>query len=227
MRRELKAFVMFLWAWPLLACLHAADIDVEAEKQSFLPLIPESTYTYAGDFKGRKFTTVEIVKLARVQDTDVFYFIEEPDLRKPNAIIETASFALGVYVKMPDGIATVDCFIKSDLNLLTKEQIAKAPVILKNTPEVNVALAAPTPKRQVDHTFTVTGKEDITVPAGTFKDCLKIETTQTFHYAPPTPDTVEHATLWLARGVGLVKWVRATGRVELLTDFKLADPQKK
>ena len=49
----------------------------------------------------------------------------------------------------------------------------------------------------------VEGLEDVTVPAGTFTDCLKININKIINY-PNTPFSNE-ITLWLAKGVGEVK----------------------
>ncbi|MEW6586105.1 MAG: hypothetical protein AB1442_10910 [Nitrospirota bacterium] len=54
-------------------------------------------------------------------------------------------------------------------------------------------------------TFTVVGIEDVTVPAGTFKDCLKIHTVINFSFSDGSYLDEDIGTSWLAKGVGIVK----------------------
>lgn len=59
---------------------------------------------------------------------------------------------------------------------------------------------------------TVVGPETVTVPAGTFA-CLRLDQREVW-------ETVTHeGSVWLARGVGTVKRVYVTGRLEVLTAF--------
>jgi hypothetical protein len=58
---------------------------------------------------------------------------------------------------------------------------------------------------------SVLGQESVTVPAGTFKDAVKVEARMRMHiYLSGTKKTVQGTdvmTAWFARGVGLVKYV--------------------
>ena len=57
--------------------------------------------------------------------------------------------------------------------------------------------------------MVVEALEEVTVPAGTFADCVRV------HLG-------EESYAWLAPGVGLVRWVYLTGRVEELRDYSLS-----
>ena len=63
----------------------------------------------------------------------------------------------------------------------------------------------------------VEGFEDIEVPAGKFQECLKIRIKTKWDSGK---EYVEY--VWLAKGVGLVKWKKATGRLDELLYFKLS-----
>jgi len=52
---------------------------------------------------------------------------------------------------------------------------------------------------------TVEGVEDITVPAGTFKDCLKVKITRNLTSSDGKHQENSVSTPWLAKGVGVVK----------------------
>ncbi len=221
-----ESIILFA-AWMTLAsAAFAVEINAENEKRSYLPLIPESTYTYAGEFKGRKSTDTLVLKTVHAADADVFYCVEEKSVRNPDAILGTTSIGLGTYIKAPDGIATLDTFLKFEVNALTKGRLAEAVTIVKNTPETGAVIVVPSPKKAMNHTYTVEGSEDVTVPAGTFKDCLKIKLEEIHLATPPEKNIVYSGTVWLARGVGVVKWIRGTGRVEELVSYKLAEAKK-
>jgi hypothetical protein len=63
------------------------------------------------------------------------------------------------------------------------------------------------------HTVTLEAVEDVTVPAGTFSDALKIKFEET--YASGETYTVT-GTVWLAKGVGEVKYEQDDGTMEEL-----------
>lgn len=56
-------------------------------------------------------------------------------------------------------------------------------------------------------TIELEGLETVTVPAGRFKDCLKIKYGQFDHEDGPSDHEVIKGWIWLARGVGIVKTV--------------------
>jgi len=64
---------------------------------------------------------------------------------------------------------------------------------------------------------TVFGPETITVPAGTFA-CIRLDQREVW-----SDKTYARAPVWLARGIGTVKRMYVTGRVEVLTAFRLDD----
>jgi hypothetical protein len=56
------------------------------------------------------------------------------------------------------------------------------------------------PSGQATFSYQFVGTEPVTVPAGTFADCMKLEMTMT------TPQGSSHIYYWAAKGVGFVKW---------------------
>ncbi len=57
----------------------------------------------------------------------------------------------------------------------------------------------------ISGTSTVEGIEDVVVPAGTFEDCLRIKITEHYALTGGSLSLVTDFTLWLAKGVGIVK----------------------
>lgn len=206
---------------------NCAEIDAEAEAKSYLPLIPDSSYTYNAVFEGRKSTDTLIVKSDTRADAELFYFVVEKDVRNPDALISTTSLGLGLYTKDADGIATLRCFFKNGLNSLNAASLARRATILKTSPEAGQAAVIPDADGSFKRTYRIEGVEDVTVPAGTFKACVKMKTEEIEVRKPPEENVVLTGTVWLAKGVGVVKWIRATGRVEELAAYKLAEVKKK
>lgn len=57
----------------------------------------------------------------------------------------------------------------------------------------------------ISGTSTIEGIEDVIVPAGTFKDCLRIKITENYALSGGSVSLTTTFTLWLAQGVGIVK----------------------
>jgi hypothetical protein len=206
-----------------IVCVRAfpGDAEPDSEAKSFLPLIPESTYSYSFTYKERKGTETLVVKSAKQAGVELFYFIRENESNNPQALLASTSLGLGVYVKQEGGIATLECYDKSTLNRL----VPKIPtLILKVRPEAGQSFTVA--HGDLKHTYRVEGREDVVVAAGTFKDCLKLKLEEIEKRAPPAPDVTRTGFVWLAQGVGVVKWQRVTGRVDELNAYKLAPMPK-
>ena len=56
-------------------------------------------------------------------------------------------------------------------------------------------------------------KENLTIGNTEYKDCIKLKIYS--HY----DDTIYNEYIWLKKGVGLVKWMRASGRIDELVNY--------
>ncbi len=201
--------------------VRCAEVDVDAEKKSYLPLIPESSYTYEVVFNERKPQDTVIVKSAMRGDLEVFFFVDEADSRNPDAIVSTNSFGLGLFVKTPEGIATLPCFFRNELKAVKKGAAANPVMLLAKVPEKGRIIDAIDAAR-TKFKFDIEGYEDVTVAAGTFKECLKLKINEIQVKTTAEKNVEFTSTVWLAKGVGVVKWIRGTGRVDELAAYKLA-----
>ena len=78
-------------------------------------------------------------------------------------------------------------------------------------------------KIEATNTAKVINIEDVTVPAGTFRDCLRIEQQLQTQLSPALatlPSTT--STMWLAPDLGLVKSINSDGVVFELIDYDIA-----
>ena len=64
--------------------------------------------------------------------------------------------------------------------------------------------------------WTIEGIEDVTVTAGTFKDCLKLKIKFNNIFSDEGQIQSSEATMWLAKGVGKVKWINNSGYTRYL-----------
>jgi hypothetical protein len=210
-----------------VSATRARGSDVELEKKSYLPLIAGSVYSYDATFEKKQTRASITVKSLKKGKIEAFYFLEEG--QTTNVIIGTGIFAEGICIRQTEGLAVVHCFWEDDVKNVNFEK--DAVLILKDAPEKGQSVECHIPPvAQQGHEctmrITVDGTEDVTVPAGTFKDCLKIKVEEICSPGKQGDAITYTGWVWLAKGVGVVKWVRTTGRVELLTAFKLGTPAK-
>ncbi|NUP08831.1 MAG: hypothetical protein HOW73_22520 [Polyangiaceae bacterium] len=171
-------------------------------------------FTFHGQFEGKSSDVELELRAAYAGDERILYFDNLAySSRMPDPI-----FGMGAFARRADGLYTAEVNkVPDDIEKLPRTSIglmlahpatvgAKATVSGLRLPGKTVY--------NKDETYEVAAVERVTVPAGTFDDCVKltIETTwdQRSH---------EHATVWLAPGIGPVKVVRATGRIDELTKF--------
>ena len=175
---------------------------------SYLPLMPGGSYAYAWTYEGRSGVDSETVRKVAVDGRPVFYF-ESSTGGRTSSIIGANGIGLGAYEVRADGIYTRDVFWRNDLEKTT----AKDAQLLLPSP---LRSDFRTVLRGKDHdvTIVVRGFEDVTVPAGTFKRCLKLG----------IDAEGGSGTAWLAPGVGLVKWDKATGRKQVLAQVSRPAP---
>ncbi len=186
----------------------------EAKEPDYFPLIEGAEYEFLGTFNGKEYTDVNIVKTTTTDSgLTIFYFARKADAAKDNAIVATSSFGLGAYVREKDKLLTCEAFWSRDLAKVTadmKQTLLALP--LKEKAEQKFTANRGTQARRT----VVAGKEDVTVPAGTFKGCWKIDLEDVWTEKAETSS----GTVWLAPDVGMVKWKRATGRIDELVSFK-------
>lgn len=177
---------------------------------SYLPLVAGSEYVYNTTLRGNPSTTTIVVKSGGGKTA---YFTEG----EGQALIGS-SFFRGLAEERPDGIYAVA--IDQDAAIANPPPLMK---IISLPPKAGETLALQSPeldaraaayahtKRTVDDKITVVGAANVTVAAGTF-EALQIETKNHDN---------EVGKVWLAKGVGVVKWERASGRVDELSRFKI------
>jgi len=174
--------------------------------EDYLPLEAGAKYEYRGAFKDKVDTSTYIVKGAKAKSGTWFYFIDDLQL-------VTGCFPWpGALSKRSDGVVGVQASWVDQMEHITADRqqlLLKLP--LRKGDETGSSLY----DGSVKCTTTVLGFESVVVPAGRFESCAKIRMRTTYS----AEAVVHNEFFWLAPGVGLVKWVRATGRVDELTRY--------
>jgi hypothetical protein len=178
---------------------HAPAAPVEA---SYFPLVVGTVYEYDGDFDGKKLHSSITVREGDAAIGRVFYFVETDEDAQDNPIIGTESFGLGAYRVTEGGVETAEAFWRKDLASVSTLQTALRLPPLKGATEV----------LEGNHRLEVivAGPESVSVPAGTFA-CVRIDEREIW------PDKTYEGAVWLSRGLGVVKRIYTTGRIDVLT----------
>jgi len=187
----------------------AAPLAPAPGDASYFPLVEGTEYTYRGTFMGKTYTDRVGVRKLTKGDATGFYFVKFDDAGKPTLVLTGNMIGHGLLFTSDTGLATVDVLFTADVDSKfggTRQSMFSFPLTKGGKHVVKAGKGT--------WTYTVVGTEDVTVPLGAFKDCMKIkinEDWETAHY---------EGYAWLAKGVGVVKWQRSTGRVDELVSIK-------
>ena len=188
---------------------YSQEIKIDS---SYFPLAEGSTYYFRGFFDGKESVDGIKVKKTTLNGNCTGYYFQ--DIDDSGNIIGSNMFGLGLYLRGIDGLYTIEAFWKNDIFKVHCSQKQKIlPDSLNGEEKIEYLGQQSNPK----YLLTVEGFENIEVPAGKFKDCVKI---RIYTKWDNSKEYVEY--VWLARGVGLVKWRKGTGRIEELINYSIS-----
>lgn len=146
---------------------------------------------------------------------DIFYFAE---CYSSNELISigTEMFGKGIYFYRNDSLFTIDADYQQDIN---EKNLADSALLLPAymKPGDSLMLVNDNWKREV---LTYLRHEDIVVKDRSYQDCIKIKILTYYE------ESIYLEYIWLKKNVGLIKWMRSTGRVDELIGFFTIDPVK-
>ena len=186
------------------------EFDVSLVK-SYLPLIENSSYYYRGFYNGKEYVKGLKVKKLVLNGNCTAYYFNDID---GTTLIAGNMFGLGLFLKDYDGLYGIEAnssYFISDIDCSQQQKI------LHNYINFFEEIEYKGFNGDAKYLIEVEGFEDIEVPAGKFQECLKIRIKTKWDSGK---EYVEY--VWLAKGVGLVKWKKATGRLDELLYFKLS-----
>ena len=188
----------------------------------YLPLRAGAKHTYAGVYQRRDSETLSrdvytiLTKSVTKEGTDVFYFVEEEQSNATVQGLAVNMIGLGAYSKGPEGIYTYDCPWNQDL---VKIPPKRPKLFMRSSLRLGDTVKIMSDDRSNAYEYTVLAFEDLTVPAGRFEKALKIGMKMLY-----ADGNSEESFAWFGSGVGLIKRIRSTGRVEELLSYEKPDP---
>ena len=171
---------------------------------SYFPLADGVKYEFVGKYEQESYRSTLLLRKYANNGRTFYYFITDDG----NTLLTGCMCGLGIYGPVEGGIKTAKV---SWLDELDRAGMGGAQLMLRLLPKTGDITLLTDGDNKLR--FEVEGFEDVVVPAGSFKDCVKIGIRDTW------PDKEYTARIWLARGIGLVKWHLATGRIDELASF--------
>jgi|APGre2960657468_1045069.scaffolds.fasta_scaffold124107_1 hypothetical protein len=192
----------------LLMTLNCYSQDIKIDS-TFFPLKENATYYYRAFFNGQEYTESIKVRRIKIDGNCIVYYFKATD---GSEIIGPNMFGLGLYLWDVDGLYTIVSFWESDIDKVHCMQRQK---LMPKTNNQNIEIEYLGENSNPVYHLTLEGTENVIVPAGQFKDCLKIRVLTKWD---SNKEYISY--VWLAKGVGLVKWRKDTGRIEELLKFE-------
>lgn len=169
--------------------------------KDYFPAKPSFHYVYDLN-NGYGESDTNICKVGKLNDKDIFYFAECYD--KYNiVVIGSTVFGCGIYFYQNDSLYTIEADYEKDIK--AEELGAPAlliPALIK--PGDSTTLDLRTDKK----VFTFLKREDLTIGNVKHYDCIKLKIKDYWDHS------IYLGYIWLEKNVGLIKWMRDTGRVD-------------
>lgn len=167
--------------------------------QDPFPLVEGSRWSYQGRHRGRSDRyTLELHAVKR--DGQRVYLFEAPDAEPADRILVGNMFADELFRRDGSQVFVADESRPDDEHLLFG-----LPLRVGDETSYKVGVR--------ETRLRVVAREEVTVPFGCF-DAWRLELTET-----PASGREAVSSVWLAPGVGLVRWERSTGRVDELLHY--------
>lgn len=177
-------------------------------KDDHFPLVEGSAYEYKSS--GTKHDTYRYnVRKIEVNGLD-YYFLENPEISGSyyNEALDSTYFC-----KDKSFLSTVIAGNERELHSVDPDNPRSFQLIYNNASQPGDVLYAIWKAGAHSSVFTTEQKVDAVVPAGTFKDCMKIRV-ESYHVNEETI-TTEVQYQYFAKGVGLVKYEKGEVCLEL------------
>lgn len=173
--------------------------------QAWFPLEEGARYTFRGTFKGETETTTLTVVRHETPFGYLYFFAGDEKIDEPDPLLSANMFGLAGYLTTATEVLTVQA---TYLEGFQAERSAYVQTLLRVPPKVGDSLELR--EEGVTYRLEVSGREDVVVPAGRFEGCLKLKIDR----------FGESSFVWIAENVGMVRWKRATGRVDELVRYE-------
>jgi hypothetical protein len=210
----------FLFILALTGCFNSQSSRQKEDKEpsgqsirfeEYFPLKENAVYVYHVRFDGisggKKVEQDDsaICKSYPIEGTDVFYFDRRSDNDGIN--IGSITFCFGAFYYDKGRFMFLPLDWRRELEESKKKDYA---VLFPAATFIGSVYQNAEGNKKVTYKFT--GFETIKINDKSYPDCLKLEMKEIW------PEKEYTGTVWFQKGVGIVKWIRFTGRVEELKE---------
>ena len=218
--KSLLPILLFL-GMAAYGCQGQSQTQTQTQSQTphpYFPLQSGSVYHYQYVFKDQSGLYSLAVKDTQINDIQQLFYFQEIKEEREDAvedarIIGSTMFGLGGYVLRRGEIWTIQVFWKGDLEEI---QLNQRQLLLPSDLEEEKEWKTESYEGESTEIFSYEGTETMVVPAGRFEDCVKIKIQNIWENEESVDEFI-----WLKEGVGMVKRIRGTGRVEELKEYSL------
>lgn len=175
--------------------------DRDFEQASPFPLIPGARWTFEGHFEGQTFRDTLELRPVDVDGRACFAFYDIA-LPAEGQLLLGNMFADELFRRVGDTLYVADEHVRAEEHALLRFPLAEGAT-------ASYRVGTRTTSTHVE------GEETVVVPAGTYT-ATRVRVRDDYDSG-----RVSESTVWLAAGVGVVKWQRATGRIDALVQFSV------
>lgn len=144
-----------------------------------------------------------IYKTINLEGNKVFYALRVNDTSTLNPTIGSNYFIDCAMLFKDDSMFIASVYYKDDLN---KINLKNFKTYIPPTLKISDSISYYWKKKKT--TLTNFHKENLIIENKKFKNCLKIKIIEDY------PETIKYSYVWLDKKLGLIRWIRATGRVD-------------
>lgn len=182
--------------------------------RDYFPVEPCRYYVYNDIANQYGETDTNQCRVSKLQGYDIFYFAE--CYSKFSIIsIGTKMFGSGIYFYRNDSLFTIDANYEKDI---PKKELKNAVLLLPDYMKPGDSVVSATDRETT--VITYLSRDDLQIKNTLHKDCIKLKIIDSYR------ETVYISYVWLKKGVGMIKWMRSSGRIDELLDHYMIHPNQ-
>jgi len=178
----------------------------------YFPLNEGDIYYYHGKYKNKEYDNYLLVRSFTLSNEKKLYYFQKGIKKSYNSLFGYNMFGNGLYFIFKSQLRTLEAL--SDLENY-KLDYDKNQKLLPEDLSVGSKVTLDSNFYNSKDTIEILSYEDVYVPAGKFTLCLKLKIITYWNNGD-----VEESYVWLAKNIGLVKWIKSTGRIDELVKYQ-------
>lgn len=200
-------FIFFLLLMVALPTCHSQITNISR----YFPLNEGDIYQYHGKYNNKEDTNSFLVNSIFLPNKQKLHYFQRGTTKRDDDFFGPNMFGNGLYFVFESKIFTLEAaFINEVDNLDFNNKQKLLPESLLSGSKVTIDSNYNNSK----DTIEILGFENINVPFGKFNESLKLKITTSW-----SNGDIHESFVWLAKGIGVIKWIRATGRIDELVNY--------